>query len=89
MKIIIAAAALAFAAPAFAQSAPAAGQHQGHAQHEGHGQQQGQKHEGHEPGDAKHCCCKDMKPGQKMDCCDEHKAGKSAEPKPDAHGSHH
>jgi len=90
MKIVFAAAALVFAAPALAQGAPAPGQHANHGSR--HGQDHG-GHHGHKPdGEKKECleaCCKGMKPGEKMACCDKMKAKKPAEPKHEGHSAHH
>lgn len=74
MKILVTAIALVIAAPAAAQTAPAA-QHQGHAQHQpqpGHDQHQpqpgqpGQMPAHEERGD----CCADRNNNGRMDCCE-------------------
>jgi hypothetical protein len=81
MKLILSAIALAFAAPAAAQTAPAVDHSQHspaqHAQHAA-GHDQGQGHEGHGK-DAKHDCPM-TKDGKKMACCDKHGDGKAAAP---------
>ena len=89
MKMLIGAFALLIAAPAAAQTAPAADPHAGHGQN--HGQHQGQHPAGH--GDHKDSgghskpmdCCKDGKccdkakqQGMKMDCCAKHGEGQAA-----------
>ncbi len=87
MKLILSAIALAFAAPAAAQTAPAMDHSQHsqaeHAQHSsGHGQHKGQEAPGK---DAKHECPM-MKDGKKMACCEKHGDGKGKAPA--AHGDH-
>lgn len=73
MKIIIGAIALAFAVPAFAQTAPAIDPH---AQHQGmdHSQHQQGKH------DCKECCEKMKGKDGKMECMDKKADGKTAAP---------
>ena len=82
MKMLIGAVALLLAAPAAAQTTPAAGPHAGHAQHQH--QQKGQDHSQHEAsgGDQKQMdcckegtCCEGMKAGEKMACCAKHGEG--------------
>jgi hypothetical protein len=94
MKMLIAAVALATAAPAVAQSAPA-DHHAGHgtspaeanaqASHAQHGQ-----HAGHEGccgkgADGKMACKHDKAAAKKMDCCKEHAAGHAPTVGHDAH----
>jgi hypothetical protein len=90
MKIIIAAIALAIAAPAAAQTAPMQG-HQGHDQqqqqqgHDQHGQMPGHGEEGgccaDRDGDGRMDCCQHMaQAGDRRDGCQEHGAQPSAQP---------
>ena len=79
MKLLITAALLTIAAPAFAQANPHAGHHQ-QGQHEGH------KMDCCKDADAngKRDCCEKMKDGKAMDCC-----GKDAKKTgADAHSGH-
>ena len=84
MKLILSAAAFAFAVPAAAQTAPV----QDHSQHQQAGHAgHGDTHKGHggQGTDAKHECPM-MKDGKKMACCEKHGDGKGKAPA--AHGDH-
>jgi hypothetical protein len=70
MKLLITAALLTIAAPAFAQADPHAGHHQ-QGQHEGHEQHKSCCEQKDADGTRKDCCEK-MKDGKPMDCCEEH-----------------
>jgi len=76
LKYILGAAALTIAAPVFAQTAPVADPHAGHAQHaQGPGPQQHAEHSGHGDMMMECCkkCCDDSKAESKMACCDKPK----------------
>lgn len=81
MKMLIAAALLTIAAPAFAQADPHAGHHQG--QHEGHEQHKSCCEQKDADGTRK-ACCEKMKDGKAMDCCEKHAAKTGS----DAHAGH-
>jgi hypothetical protein len=86
MKTIISAIALTFAVPAYAQTAPAADPHAGHAQHQGmdHGQHKQGEH------DCRACCEKMKGKDGKMECMDKKDGGQAAAPAQsgDAHAGH-
>jgi hypothetical protein len=84
MKLILSAIALAFAAPAAAQTAPAVDHSQHspaeHARHAaGHDQHKGHEGHGKDGKHAKHDCPM-TKDGKKMACCDKHGDHKAAAP---------
>ncbi len=94
MKTIITGAmALLLAAPTFAQAAPAADPHAGHAQHQGmdHSKHQGMDHSKHAEHKAEHdcakCCEAAKASGKPMECGMDkaEKAAPAAPAKPDAH----
>ena len=74
MKTLIGAIALVVAAPAAAQTVPAAEPHAGHAQHEQQGQSGHGEHKMDCCKDGKHkeCCEKARQQGKKMECCAKH-----------------
>ena len=76
-KYILGAAALTFAAPVFAQAAPAADPHAGHAGHIQSAAQQPSAHAGHEMGQGQTMDHSKMDHGKMMECskkcCDEAK----------------
>ncbi len=69
MKMILVAMALAFAAPALAQTPPATSANNPHEKHEGHPQGSGPK--GHADHDMKMDCCADKNNNGRKDCCEE------------------
>ena len=77
MRTILGALALAIAAPAVAQGAPASDQHTGHAQHDGQkGERQHDGHHGdHKMDGCKDCCDKMKQQGHSMENSGKHEEG--------------